>query len=323
MKDFKAYITETTSGEKLNKFLQNKLQWLYDSDYSYNSKLNFWKLFRKNVNFIELEKDKDTYNFDKQEIIDLIKNTPTIKVSTKLTLFSMVSRYIDWAVKRGFNYMGNPCDTINVHKILDIDTEVTKEQYKSLHDYYIWLRQLKRASPVDKMILLMLRYGIDVKNIGEIKMQDIDRENNLLHCKNGDIDVVLPIDKEFIEMAEKSNNCLEYEDIKYTVSDYIAKVQLNMQVPTLTKTVIYNRINVIFKRAEEKRVSIPLLNLSRKYDILYNKYLLDGEVTIDDVKDVLRTFNGKFTPNQALTLKRNFELAMGGEIKVNTFRTRK
>ena len=96
-----------------------------------------------------------------------------------------------------------------------------------------------------------------------------------------------------------------------------------MQVPTLTKTVIYNRINVIFKRAEEKRVSIPLLNLSRKYDILYNKYLLDGEVTIDDVKDVLRTFNGKFTPNQALTLKRNFELAMGGEIKVNTFRTRK
>ena len=323
MEDFKEYIKETIGTKELNEYQKNKLNWLYDSDYSYNSKLNFWKLFNKNIVFIELEKNKDIYDFDKKEIIDLIKNTPSTKVSTKLTMFSMISRYIDWAVLRGYNYMGNPCDTINVHKILDIDTEVTKEEYKSLHDFYIWIRQLKNATPVDKMILLMLRYGINVKNIGEIKMQDINRENNLLHCKNENIDVVLPIDKEFIDMAEKSNSCLEYEDIKYTVSDYIAKAQLNMQVPALTKTVIYNRINVIFKRAEEKRISIPLLNLSRKYDILYNKYLLNGKVTIDDVKDVLRTFNGKFTPNQVLTLKRNFELAMGGEIKVDTFRIRK
>nr|DAQ97527.1 MAG TPA: tyrosine recombinase [Caudoviricetes sp.] len=323
MEKFKQYIEETTNEGQLNKYQKNKLQWLYDSKYSYNSKLNFWKLFKRNVDFVELEKNKDVYDFDRQEIIDLIKNTPTTKVSTKLTIFSMISRYIDWAVQRGFNYMGNPCDTINVHKILDIDTEVTKEQYKSLHDFYDWLGQLKRATPVDKMILLMLRYGIDVKNIGEIKMQDMDIEKNILHCKNGDIEVSLPIDEEFIQMAIKSNECIESDDVSYIVSDYIAKVQTNMQVPTLDKTVIYNRINVIFKRAEEKRISIPLLNLSRRYDILYNKYLLNGEVTIDDVKETLKIFNGKFTPNQALTLKRNFELAMGGEIKVNTFRTRK
>lgn len=80
---------------------------------------------------------------------------------------------------------------------------------------------------------------------------------------------------------------------------------------------------LFLKEQKKKRISIPLLNLSRRYDILYNKYLLNGEVTIDDVKETLKIFNGKFTPNQALTLKRNFELAMGGEIKVNTFRTRK
>lgn len=321
MEDFKEYIKETIGNKKVNKFQENKLKWLYDSDYSYNSKLSYWKLFNKNVNFIEVGKDKDIFDFDKQEIIDIIKNTPTTKTSTKLTLFSMISRYIDWAVKRGFNYVGNPCHAINVHKILDIDTEVTQEEYKSLHDFYVWIRQLKRATPVDKMILLMLRYGVDVKSIGEIKMSDIDRENNLLYCKNGKENVALPIDKEFIEMAEKSNKCLEYEDIKYTISDYIVKTQLNMQAPILTKTIIYNRINVIFKRAEEKRLSIPLLNLSRKYDILYNRYLDVEEVTIDDIKNVLSIFNGKFTPNQALTLKRNFQLATG--IKVNTFRTRK
>ena len=57
MEDFKEYIKETIGTKKLNEYQKNKLNWLYDSDYSYNSKLNFWKLFNKNIVFVELEKN--------------------------------------------------------------------------------------------------------------------------------------------------------------------------------------------------------------------------------------------------------------------------
>ena len=324
MKEFGEYIENNVNERELNKFQKNKLNWLYDTDYSYNSKLNFWKLFNNNVTFIEEEKGKDVYDFDKSEIIDLIKNTPSLKVSTKLTLFSMISRYIDWTVNRGFNYIGNPCDTINIHKILDIDVEVTKEQYQSLHKFYSWLHGMKNAvSPIDIAMLVFMRYGVNTKDMGNIKPNDIDRENLLLNTTNKGIPVSIPIDTMFIEYMDKAIDCYEFDNIKYEYSDYILKPQQNMKSDIVTDVMIFNKYNVILKKSQQKRLSISQLNLNRKYDLLYNKFMLNDEITVEDIKEVLYIFNGKKpTPNQALTLRRNIETTFT-EIKVNTGRTRK
>ena len=54
---------------------------------------------------------------------------------TKRTLFSAISAYIDWSIERGYNYVGNPCDSIKIKDVIKVSTKAMDASYIRLDEF--------------------------------------------------------------------------------------------------------------------------------------------------------------------------------------------
>lgn len=314
---------DTLKLNELNDYQKNKRNWLMETDYSEQSIKTFWRMLNSNVLFREKSKERDLYDFSKPEIVDIIKTMPTINVKSKYSMFSIINSYIKWACKRGYNYVGNPCDTILPTEIIEVNQDAVKQSYSTLTKFYDFIDSLI-CSDVDKMILVLLRYGVKIGVIPTLRWIDVDEENMTLRIYSEKYDLNYPIDVRFLD---RFNKCLECEvfsykaegiDINTTYSDagYIIKNTNRSDGATLNINSLYNRVNTISRNNKIPRIKSGHLNKSRKYDFLFQAYRKFGEVDAEDIRVVTEKFDGNTTATKVSDLKNNFELISNVNVKI-------
>jgi integrase len=311
--------------DTLDEFQKFKANWLEEADYySYNSKVGYWRILNAKVHNTEVIKGKDLFDFDKQEIIQLVKYLPTKSVTTKQQLYTAISKYMEWASLKGYNYVGNPCDTITPTELFTINEMAFKEQYIEISDFINFICDLE-CSDVDRAMLTLLRYGVKIDEVGKVKWDDISADGKFLRIRRDDRDLELPIDGIFMMMMDKAKNC-HYRDlykkkatmkeetnvkiVSYRNSEYIIKPLESVEWDYMDGSTAYNRIGVISKANKIQRISVPDLNSSRKYDLLFDIVDRKNHITKRDIQHVISIFD-KTTESKAVRLKNNFELLSG------------
>ena len=205
-----------------NKYLLNKIEWLLESNLSEKTKITYYRLLQTNVLPIEESFKKDLNRFSTYEIENLIKGIITNVEQTKRSTFSAVSSYLGWCVENDIiSY--NPTDNIaDVKSLYKVNTNIVKEKYKTLDEFYEWLDSLSIDDNM-KLVLVMCRYGVPIKEISSVKWDDLDRENMMLNVVVRDKLLQLPIDGEFVNRVNKALKCdsnfldKEYKDIGFMI----------------------------------------------------------------------------------------------------------
>lgn len=313
-------------------YLQNKENFLKESDYGEATKELYIKMFNSFVLKLEESKEKDLYDFDKSEIEDTIKYAPTKSERTKRTLFSAINSYREWAMERGFNTTGNPCSSIIINDILNLNKKAINKGYYKLEDIYEILDKNKDDINYNEGIAMLLaRYGLEIKRMPYVKFEDVDKENKLLtiyaSAKRDKILTYLPIDDKLIYYIDKTDKetivttkkrAFEYINTGYILkvmaidSDYTETDYIDVM---LEKTSIYTRYNKIFAKTGIKRISITDLVRSRKLDLLFDIYDNNGILTYDNVREVNKLITGSDSLTSVNNLKKDFELLSGVEVQ--------
>ena len=288
----------------LNKFSENKLIFIEDLMFSNNTKERYWSILDSDlITTSENNKDKDLYEFTSEEIIEIVSALPTTKIRTQKQVLSVINRYINHAIERGWLSTGiNPCDIIKANDDIHSNKESLKRTYMNLDEFYNWIENLE-ASDVDIMLLVLLRYGCTMKEICNLVYDDVNVYDKTLNV-NGK---KYPIDGMFINYIEKAYCCNEYEDIVYQDSNYIIKPTKKTRSNKVNENSLRNKMTMIADKNNIDRPSINALNKSRKFDLILDIYNKKKILYYSDIEDVLKIFDDNMTDNKSFVLKENFE----------------
>lgn len=303
------FLGEETTIDNLDKFQKNKVQWLQDNDqYSDVTKRTYWVIINNNIHYAEKEINRDLYDFTKDQITIAINSIIYTSLKTNTSLVSIVSNYINWAIENGYRKGENPCKDIDKSEMQRSHAKMIKKTYITLEEFFELLNNLK-CSDIDKMLLVLARYGVNTQTIGTIKWDFVDRDNMVLNLGN---DIKLPIDEVFLTYLDKAYKCETYDyktsTLKYVDYGYIIKVSDKAKNEILNMNTLYTRINSIFNNNGMKKISLIALYHSRQYDFLFDILEKNRKVTYEDVREVLGMFSEDTTASKAQYLKERFTM---------------
>ena len=307
-------MCDFTNYKKLNRFYDNKINFIKERGYKEESSIKkyLYVILNENIALAEKNKDKDLYDFSTSEIIDLINNTfITVKTGVKNQNFNIIKTYIDWAIERGLLVtVINPCDSITDNDF-KISEKMAKNYYQTLDEFYDWLKELK-CSNVDKALITLVRYGVEIKETVKLQFKDINKEEKTIVIRNNNDVKFLPIDDRFIEVMEKSKYCSEYDKTSYVQdNDYIVKQTRKGRSERPEINSIRNRFNIISVSNGIARINPTMLKDNREYDLLLEIAEQNGQLITKDFKDIIQIFNYKNITessivNKSQILKRQF-----------------
>lgn len=297
-----------------NKYLLNKIEWLKESNLSDKTKITYYRLFQTNVLPVEEVYKKDVSKFSTYEVENLIKGIVTTVEQTKRSSFSAVSSYLGWCVENDIiSY--NPCDNIaNARDLYRVNTNVVKEKYNTLNEFYNWLDSLSIDDNM-KLVLVMCRYGVPIKEISNVKWDDLDREDKELYVTIKDKLLQLPVDNEFIDRVDKAQRCdetflgKEYKDIGYMIK--------SLKPNKLSTSGIYS---LVLKASEESnidRIDVGYLYKNRKIDLIMELLRSKSELFTEDLEWVLGVLGLSNSPTQCTILSRELSEVFGIEVKTH------
>lgn len=300
--------------KKINRFYDNKINFIKEKGYDEESSIKkyLYVILNENVALAEKNKDKDLYDFNTSEIVDLVNNTfITVKTGVKNQNFNIIKTYIDWAIERGLLVTGiNPCDSITDNDF-KVSEKMAKDYYQTLDEFYSWLKELK-CSKVDKALITLVRYGVEIKETVKLQFEDINKEEKIITIRNNNDFKFLPIDDRFIEVMEDSKYCSDYDKTSYVQEgDYIVKQTRKGRRERPEINSIRNRFNIISVNNGIARINPTMLKDNREYDLLLEIAKQNGELATKDFKDIIQIFNYKNITESTITnktqiLKRQF-----------------
>ncbi|OSA95710.1 UNVERIFIED_ORG: hypothetical protein B2H93_04630 [Clostridium botulinum] len=283
-------ILNNTSYTQLSEYQKNKATWLENKKYSKSTKLTYWTLINKNIYPTEVKKNKDLRDFTDEEIQEVLNNSKSNNMKTITSLRSVIHSYI------------KEYDKDRVYCGISVKADI---DYQSLDEFYNMIDNLK-CSDVDKMLLILARYGVSNKDISNIKWNDVDKYNMVI--KFGKLN--LPIDNKFLYYLDMAYNCNLYDyktsTIEYIDYGYIIKVSNKSDKKQLNNNTISTRIHTTYKNSGIKRVSITNLNAYRQFDLLFDILKVKGKITYGDVRNILNIFYEKHSLNKEQYLKEKF-----------------
>ena len=301
-----------------NKYLLNKIEWLEESNLSDKTKITYYRLFQANVLPVEEAYKKDVSKFSTYEVENLIKGIVTNVTQTKRSSFSAVSSYLGWCVENDIiNY--NPCDNIaDVRELYRVNTNVVKEKYNTLNEFYNWLDSLSIDDNM-KLVLVMCRYGVPIKEISSVRWDDLDKENKELYVTIKDKLLQLPVDSEFVNRVNKALRCdetflgKEYKDIGFMIK--------SLREKQLSTSGVYSLILKISQESKIDRIDVGFLGKNRRIDLIMEVLKTKGEVFTEDLEWCLGVLGLSNIPTQCTIFSRELESVFG--IQVKTRRTGK
>lgn len=265
----------------------------------------------------EMNKGKDLYEFTTEEIREIIRNLPVLKERNIRTLFSAINKYETWATSRGLCPLGNPCESIDIKELMNLDKDTKESIYIKLNDFWDTINRYHNEFNIGYqhlIILVMYRYGVQSNWINTVRFEDINYEDKIIRIyktkERKEILTELPIDDRFLNAIEeckkdkgeyyalkKSMVYRDYVNNGYiimstnkVINDVIASESSTKIVPITT---IYTRYNNIFKITQDVRYRIKDLTNSRRIDMLININERNRRVTTYDIEDVIKLYSGK------------------------------
>lgn len=320
------FIRVNDNPTTFNKYQKVKYDWLINSDYSYNSRKSFWTIFKTYVIPYEEAKGKDIYNFSTTEIKTLLNASNITSRAVKKSVWSCIKRYIDYAMEEGLTKVKeNPCIDIDINEIINYNEQTIKGRYQTLPDFYKWLDTLY-ATDVDKIILTMLRYGVEPKDIGNVRWGNVNREQKTLSVirttKEENTETItvltLPIDEEFVRRVDKAKSCnknlSKNRTIKYIDYGYIAKVYENSFVDQMTTSTLFSKLNDIADKSGCPKINKKDLTISRYCDLALEVINKRGVLERPDIVKIMETFGNKITPSTIFKTKKELQQILGIEV---------
>lgn len=297
-----------------NKYLLNKIEWLSESNLSEKTKITYYRLLQTNVLPVEESFKKDLSRFSTYEIENMIKGIITNVEQTKRSTFSAVSSYLTWCVENDvISY--NPTDNIaDVKSLYKVNTNIVKEKYKTLDEFYGWLDSLSIDDNM-KLVLVMCRYGVPIKEISSVRWDDLDKKNKELYVTIKDKLLQLPVDSEFVNRVNKAKRCdetflgKEYKDIGYMIK--------SLKPNKLSTSGVYS---LVLKASEESnidRIDVGYLYKNRKIDLIMELLRSKSELFTEDLEWVLGVLGLSNSPTQCTILSRELSEVFGIEVKTH------
>ncbi|MEX0082989.1 hypothetical protein AB2T90_11185 [Clostridium butyricum] len=332
---------ENINIDDLDEYQLRKIKWIKSdacSNCSDLTKYSYYNMINSKIHPFEEALNKDLYKFSENELLEILNSMATSSLTTADKMASMIRKYIDWTYEIGLNHMGNPMNSLFRDDYYgNINSKALKESYMNKLDFINFVMDLE-CSYSDKLLLLLLRYGVKLKETALIKWEDVDKENKVIKLTRNGYDINIEIDYIFLEVLDKAKNEFEYSYIsevestrKATGDIYIRRMEKVIEYSdcgylikntnfkatgkdAVKVATLYTRINSVVKRNNIDKIDIDRLNLMCKFDKLFEVLHKQGKVTIYDVVNVIKHFDGVDTPPKRYLLRDNFELVAGIEI---------
>ena len=282
----------------LDEYLKNKIDWLESKKYSLNTKNTYMSIFVSKIFPLETAYKRDLYTFSQYEIEEVIKNISTISIKTALSMFSIIKSYIQWTVDIGKNIRGeNPCNKIIVNNIIRLNTVALKELYMTRKEFYEYIYSLE-GSEVDKCIIMLLRYGLSMNELTDLKWDNIDKDNLFIYTEH----INYPIDELLIDCLNRCKECKEYETLsknnklrvtKYVDSEYVCK-QTQMErggVDKVNIASLHTRIKNFFSNNGLQKINVRAMRTMPVFDMMYEIYKENGKVTNENAHKCLEIYS--------------------------------
>lgn len=292
-------IAQITEKELLN----NKKNFLNDTYSNENTRKAYLSLYKNVILEDELSRGKDLMHFTIQELKDGMLSMVNNKQSSKGSIASIVTKYLDYCVNKGY-ILTNNMKSLSINDLKKENKRFILNDVVNLNKFYKWLAELEiKHDLYITLPLLFARYGIvgeELSDMMNVKYEDIDRNNFTINI-NG---VLFPIDKQFINWIDKTTQGRKKEGV--ILFNYKGQ-------PITSKNTIYNMFYKAFQLLNRKRISAKELRNNRKMDLLFNIRSC-REVTIQDIENVEHIIgynNNNNIRSNIIRTKKTYELLSG------------
>ena len=287
----------------LDEYQKNKVEWLLDSNYNYETKRSYYSVLDSRVHALEIALNKDLYKFTQVEIEDIIKSVNSFSLQTAQALFSIINSYIQWTVEIGMNTKGeNPCNKIIIKDVVNVNSNALKELYTTKEEFYNNIMSLE-GSIIDKTIIMLLRYGVRLVDIPSLRYENVNATDMTLNV-NSDTGVLnIPIDDLLLKCIKECESTDEYERLsnkrdtitRYLDFGYIIKVTEKgynrSGEEMINPRTIHTRIKKLFDENGLQKINVNSLKNMAMFDILLDIYEENGKLTFEDADNVIKIFD--------------------------------
>ena len=300
--------------EQMNVYLDE----MYDNP---NSKSVQKNLYVKNVLYYEKALDKFLYQFNIQELTNLILAIPSTSDDLKDSIFGFCSQYLDWCVYKNlisFNIM----NALDRKSLTETSQNIAQRKIYAGNKFYKLLIKLEKHTAVQNFISLVLAkiglMGNDLIEIRSAKYSDIDRENMIFRVCNeetGEIIKELKItDRDLIWLDKAKRENKTKGGILYNNTGYIIKTT-GEEDKIIEETAIYSRINNAFNQSNLKRISFKTINRSAKIEEILN-IRERRKITTNDIHGVVIYFEPEASRGSYNSLKKLYESVSNEKVMV-------
>ena len=283
--------------------INNKKIFLNDTYSNENTRKAYLSLYKNVILEDELSRGKDLMHFTIQELKDGMLSMVNNKQSSKGSIASIMTKYLDYCVNKGY-ILTNNMKSLSINDLKKENKRFILNDVVNLNKFYKWLTELEiKHDLYITLPLLFARYGIvgeELSDMINVKYEDIDRNNFTINI-NG---VLFPIDKQFINWIDKATQGRKKEGI--ILFNYKGQ-------PISSKNTIYNMFYKAFQLLNRKRISAKELRNNRKMDLLFNIRSC-REVTIQDIENVEHIIgynNNNNIRSNIIRTKKTYELLSG------------
>lgn len=283
--------------------IENKEIFLKDVYKNPNTRKAYMSLYKNVILEDELNRGKDLMYFTIQELEEGLLSMVNNKQSSKGSIASIVTKYLDYCVNKGY-ILTNNMKSLSINDLKKENKRFILNDVVNLNKFYKWLTELEiKHDLYITLPLLFARYGIvgeELSDMINVKYEDIDRNNFTINI-NG---VLFPIDKQFINWIDKATQGRKKEGV--ILFNYKGQ-------PISSKNTIYNMFYKAFQLLNRKRISAKELRNNRKMDLLFNIRSC-REVTIQDIENVEHIIgynNNNNIRSNIIRTKKTYELLSG------------
>lgn len=292
--------------ENKEKFLET-----YDNEQTQKTIRNaFYKSYPE-----EYRLNKDLFNFDQHEIIDVIKNANPHSKSVAKSLGRFFKQYIDWAYDVGLRKSNlNPVDVITDTQYSELIDKTKKIHYS--HDEFLeLLNDPNLMNNSDKAMLALMFSGIIGEKFGqirEIKCSNLNFDNNTVYVKERD--EYIEIDPLFMNYLEKACNETIYYQYNSNTKEFTEKVHLNSEYifknvksprgvenEPVKLNVFYSRMQAIKELLDREYLTPNALKQSGMIKMAVDIYKQVGKLAYDELAQVGERYQFSTLTNNGYT----------------------
>lgn len=238
------YTESIKNNNRFSVLFSEYINFTYDNK---DSATTIWNLYKGNVLNIEKILDKYVWEFNAEELKDLVGSIASDSLAMKKSITYMIEQYIDWIVGYKKLISINLMNSINKDEVIKLNKNALQKKLWGLNVFWDLINSM--SIKVDKQLLLSLvlaRYGVaSLDNQLQIKYEYINKEDKtLLVVDEDEVITTLKVDDRFIDFCEKANQEEGY------IGDYLIKSSDRFkteEVSTTKSTIQLRTINACEK----------------------------------------------------------------------------